>query len=200
MSDLIILGAGGFAREAFCWIDDRIVAGFYAPKLYEEKLMGVKVYNELTTLRGMEFLVALGDPKARAAAVLVAEAAGLVPCRPIVHWRSTVGRYVDIGVGSILCPGVVLTTNVTIGKHCLLNLNATVGHDVIIKDYVTLSPGVNISGNCVIQDFCYIGTNASVREKTHIAACSTVGMQSGVVRPIEESGIYLGVPAKRKGE
>ena len=35
----------------------------------------------------------------------------------------------------------MLTTNLTIGRHVLVNLNVTIGHDCVIGHYVTFSPG-----------------------------------------------------------
>jgi serine acetyltransferase len=43
----------------------------------------------------------------------------------------------------------------------------------------------------------YLGSNSSVREKTKITDDIIVGLNSGVVKNITESGTYVGVPAKR---
>jgi UDP-3-O-[3-hydroxymyristoyl] glucosamine N-acyltransferase len=58
-------------------------------------------------------------------------------------------------------------------------------------------PGSIISGNCKIGDSVYLGSNSSVREKTKITDDIIVGLNSGVVKNITESGTYVGVPAKR---
>jgi len=43
----------------------------------------------------------------------------------------------------------------------------------------------------------YFGTNSSVREKISICDNVVVGLNAGVVKNITESGIYVGVPAKK---
>jgi sugar O-acyltransferase (sialic acid O-acetyltransferase NeuD family) len=104
---------------------------------------------------------------------------------------------VEIGAGSIITANCIITTNVKIGKHCHLNLMSTVGHDCIIGDFFTTAPGAKISGNCTIGECVYVGTNASIKEKLSIHSLVKIGLNSGVVKHIEEPGIYVGTPAKK---
>ena len=106
-------------------------------------------------------------------------------------------KSIKIGDGSIICPGVIMTTNISIGNHCHFNLNSTIGHDSIIGNFVTFSPGVNISGSCKIGNNVFFGTNSSVKNGISICDNVVVGMNSAVIENITESGIYAGVPARR---
>lgn len=103
------------------------------------------------------------------------------------------------GEGLIVCPGTILTCNITIGIHCLINLNCTIGHDCIIGDFVTISPGANISGNVTIGNGCYIGSNAVIRDKITICDNVTIGAGGVVVKDITEPGVYVGNPVKKIG-
>jgi serine acetyltransferase len=58
-------------------------------------------------------------------------------------------------------------------------------------------PGSIVSGNVKIQDKVYMGNNASIREKLIINESITIGANAAVVTDLIESGIYVGVPAKR---
>jgi UDP-3-O-[3-hydroxymyristoyl] glucosamine N-acyltransferase len=58
-------------------------------------------------------------------------------------------------------------------------------------------PGAIVSGNVKIYDCVYMGTNSAIKEKLLIHSLSTIGMNSCVVKHIEEPGIYVGVPAKK---
>ena len=104
---------------------------------------------------------------------------------------------IKIGEGSIICAGSILTTNIKIGKHTHINLQTTIGHDCVIGDFFTTAPGAKISGNCKIGNRVYIGTNVSIREKILICDDVTVGLGSGVVKNILESGTYVGCPVKK---
>ena len=64
----------------------------------------------------------------------------------------------EIGEGTIICAGSIITTNVIIGDHVIVNLDCTIGHDDIIRDFATLYPSVNVSGNVIIEPCVEIGT------------------------------------------
>lgn len=105
---------------------------------------------------------------------------------------------VEIGEGSFIGAYSILTTNIKIGKHAILNRGNHIGHDCEIGNYFSAMPGVIISGNVKIYDVVYIGSNSSIREKLSIHSMVTIGMNSGVVKNIEEIGVYVGTPAKKK--
>ncbi len=58
-------------------------------------------------------------------------------------------------------------------------------------------PGAIVSGNVRIFDAVYLGTNSSIKEKTSIHSFTTIGLNSGVIKSIEEPGVYGGTPAKK---
>ncbi|MFR4518306.1 MAG: transferase [Dorea sp.] len=99
---------------------------------------------------------------------------------------------------SILCAGTILTTNITIGKHVIINLDCTVGHDAIIEDYSTLYPSVNVSGMSTIGRGSEIGTGVNIIQGKTIAQDVIVGAGSVVVKDLLESGTYVGIPAKKR--
>jgi sugar O-acyltransferase (sialic acid O-acetyltransferase NeuD family) len=104
---------------------------------------------------------------------------------------------VEINEGSFIGAYSVLTTNIKIGKHAILNRGNHIGHDCLIGDYFSAMPGAVVSGNVRIYDCVYLGNNSSIREKLSIHSLTTIGMNGAVVKPIEEAGIYVGVPVKK---
>ena len=101
--------------------------------------------------------------------------------------------------GTIICPGVMITSNVMLGKMVTLNLNVTVGHDVLIDDYTTVNPGVHISGNVRIGKHCLIGTGAVIKEGITIADGTIIGAGAVVVKNIlEPNHVHFGNPAVQK--
>ena len=104
---------------------------------------------------------------------------------------------IEIGDGSFIGAYSILTTNIKIGKHTILNRGNHIGHDCEIGDYFSAMPGAIVSGNVKISDLVYMGNNSSIREKLSIHSLSTIGMNSAVVKDIEEHGVYVGVPSKK---
>lgn len=103
---------------------------------------------------------------------------------------------VSIGDGTIICAGVILTTNISIGEFVHINLSCTIGHDAVIGNFTTISPGVHVSGKSKIDKECFIGTNATILENLSIPAFSIIGAGATVVKNIDVPGTYVGTPAK----
>jgi sugar O-acyltransferase (sialic acid O-acetyltransferase NeuD family) len=193
-----IIGAGGFGREVYASIkqNENIDLVFFVEDTYwsnnSEKILPLSLFNPLE----YEVIVAIGDPKSRMEVIekLPKETKFFTH---IHHSCQILGNDVEIGEGSIICAGTIITTNVKLGKHTHLNLHTTIGHDCIIGDYFTTAPGVKVSGNCNISDLVYVGTNSSIKEKINITENVVIGLNSGVVKDITESGIYVGTPTKK---
>ena len=105
---------------------------------------------------------------------------------------------VEIGDGSFIGAYSILTTNIKLGKHSLLNRACHIGHDCKIGDFLSMMPGSIISGNVSIGNNVFLGTNSSVKEQTTICDNVVIGMGGVVVKDILESGTYTGVPIEKK--
>lgn len=175
-----IIGKGGFAREVVSYLS------------VKESYLIMGEYDEIKNFRPLvRTVIAIGDPKVRE------KLAQLDFEWDIVDFSSTWSTSTKIGKGSIICPGTILTVDITIGEHVIINLNCTVGHDSTIGDFTTISPGVNISGNVHIGKRCYIGTNAVIREGISICNDVIIGAGGVVVKNILEPGVYVGNPCKK---
>jgi len=104
---------------------------------------------------------------------------------------------IEIGDGSFIGANTILTTNIKLGSHTILNRGVQIGHDCIIGNFFSAMPGVIVSGNVTINDFVYMGNNSSIREKIQITKSVIIGMNSAVVKNIENSGVYVGIPSKK---
>jgi sugar O-acyltransferase (sialic acid O-acetyltransferase NeuD family) len=192
-----IIGAGGFAKEVYWSLSlmERIGTIFFVDDKYYD---GSNLTLPLSKFDPKEYevVVAVGEPKDRFDIVnrLPKDTKYFTHIHPSVQ---ILGEDIQIGEGSIICAGTIITTNVTLGKHAHLNLQTTIGHDCEIGAYFTTAPGAKISGNCKIYDCVYVGTNASIKQKLSIHSLSTIGSNAAVVKHIEESGIYVGIPAKK---
>ena len=191
----VLIGAGGFAREIKAHMNYPSMKCFVDNQYYEENNDNIFPLSEFDKTK-YKALIAVGDPKDRFD--IVQKLPKDTKYFTYIHPSALIlGNDVDIGEGSIICAGVIITTNVKIGNHAHINLHSTIGHDCVIGDYFTTAPGVNISGNCKIYDCVYVGTNASIRQELTIHSFSTIGLNAGVVKHIEDSGVYTGVPAKK---
>lgn len=114
-----------------------------------------------------------------------------------IHKSVQIFDNIEIGEGSIICANSILTTNIKIGKQAQINRATNISHDVEIGDYFTTAPNVHISGNCKIGNNVYLGTNSCCKEKISICNDVIIGLNSGVVKNINNSGVYIGTPTKK---
>lgn len=190
-----LIGAGGFADEIKAQMNEFDMICFVDDFYYKKNNKNILPLSEFNPTE-YEVLVAVGD------SFLRKDLIGRLPKETkyftFIHKSVQIlGNDIEIGEGSIICAGTIITTNCVLGNHVHLNLQTTIGHDCRIGDYFTTAPGVKISGNNEIGECVYIGTNASTKQKLKISDNVVVGMNAAVVKDIFESGTYVGVPAKK---
>ncbi len=188
---LALYGYGGHAREVAAQIGEKVE--FYVDDEYANDVAKpISEFNPTTHY----MMVAIGDSKSRFDVVqkLPKETIYFTYIHPTAL---ILDDNIEIGEGSFIGAHSILTTNIKLGKHSLLNRGVQIGHDTEIGDYFSAMPGVVISGNVKIYDCVYIGTNSSVKEKTSIHSLSTIGMNSCIIKSIEEPGVYAGIPIKK---
>lgn len=102
---------------------------------------------------------------------------------------------IQIGEGTVITAGCILTTGISIGNHVLLNLHCTVGHDVVIEDFSSIMPGVNLAGKVQVGKSALVGSGAQVINQSKIGEGAKVGSGSVVNRNVDAYSTVVGVPA-----
>lgn len=85
----------------------------------------------------------------------------------------------------------------TIGNNVVLWSGNHIGHHGQIKDNVFFTSHVVLSGHCTVEPYSFFGVNSTIRDYTHIAQGTLVGMSAAITKETEEWGIYIGNPAKK---
>ena len=105
-------------------------------------------------------------------------------------------KNIKIGDGCFIGAYSILTCNISIGEHSILNRMVQIGHDCVIGDFFSAMPGSVVSGNVKIGEKVYLGSNSTIREKLEICDDVIIGLSSSVVKNIKLSGTYVGCPSK----
>ena len=206
MKNLYIYGNGGLGRETF----DIAVAvnqmkeawhRIYFINDFENgnPCMGIPVLPLETALEqkspGDEFIVAVGEPdKRKMLYAKLAEKNCLMADIQAPGFRKF--PTVEVGKGSIVSWGAVITSCAHIGRCCVVNDNSTVGHDVQIGDFCVVCPGVTIGGFTEIGGETFIGSGTVVRDRIRIGKNCVIGMGSIVTRDLPDNTVAYGSPAK----
>lgn len=105
-----------------------------------------------------ELLVAVADPKVRKS--IIKKISNDHISYPIaIHPTVLIGTgAVEIGEGTIICASCIISVNISIGKHVILNVGCTIGHDTITGDYCSFMPAIIVFGEVTIGESVYGGT------------------------------------------
>jgi sugar O-acyltransferase (sialic acid O-acetyltransferase NeuD family) len=203
---VVIIGAGGHGRETLDIVEacNRVTpsydfVGFCADE-HDATLVArrdAEVIGDVSALRELEtaYVIGIGTSETRRdldAQVSEFGREAIV----LAHPSSSFGSDLRLAPGVVLAAGARVTTNVTLGRHTHLNVNAVVSHDCVVGDYVTLSPGVLVNGTVTLGDGVFLGTGAVVLPGRTIGAWARIGAGAVVTEDVPPGRTAVGVPAR----
>ncbi len=209
MKDLIIFGASGFGREV-AWAVERQnkvnptwnLLGFMDDndEIQGMEINGLKVLGktrDVSNYPDVFFVCAVGASRVREKIVSNMKAANPdIKFGTVIDPSVEMSDSVTVGEGTIICAHTIITVNIEIGSHVIINLDCTVGHDAVIKDFVTLYPSVNVSGITNIGHAAELGTGMEIIQGISIGDYSIIGAGAVVVKDIPAKCTAVGSPAK----
>lgn len=209
MKKLIIFGAGGFGREV-AWAVERInqvsptwdLLGFMDDDdgIQGKKINGYPVLGKTEAVKDYPdawFVCAVASSRVREKIVR-----NMKTANPDIRFGTVIDPGVErsdlvrIGEGTIICVHTILTVNISIGAHVIIDYDCTVGHDAVLEDYVTLYPSVNVSGTTHIGHAVELGTGLQIIQGKTVGDYSIVGAGSVIVKDIPANCTAVGSPAK----
>lgn len=207
---LVIVGAGGFAREVLQIVLDInaltptwdfhgfLVTGDHpAPERLHDFPVhrGVDALSKFADAAEIHGVIAVGNSvhRHRLARFLGSSA---LKWTHLIHPRAWLGRNVKVGPGTVICAGATVTTDIRLGAHVHVNINCTIGHDAILEDCVTLNPGTCVSGNVHLGPGTECGTGAIVIPGVSVGAWSILGAGAVVTKDLPSNVTSVGAPAR----
>lgn len=186
--NLILYGKGGVAQEVLYYCKPYQVIMMDESDIYDE--------SNQYLIKTHEFVFCFASPqgKAKAYARNVASSSK-IKLSKCLNFGNVYGA--RVGLGSLICPTAVVTTNVVLGIATLVSYQVSIGHDTQMGDFSSVLPGANVGGHCKIGKRVLIGANSSVRQELTIVDDVVIGMGAVVVKDILEAGVYVGNPARR---
>ncbi len=206
--DLLVVGAGGHARELLALLGDlnrehpawRVLGLVVDPThRREDRVAGQAVFSGLATIADhpdAAIAIALGDPALRLQMRARLPDGAAQRLATLVHPRAWVAANARLGVGCQLLAGALVNADALLGELVVLNLGASVSHDCRLADGVTLGPGARLAGGVEIGEGAEIGMGAQVLPRLRVGAGALVAAGAVVTADVPEGALAIGMPAR----
>jgi perosamine synthetase len=161
---LYVIGKGSHADVVIGIINSETYVNLSIEEFYEKK-------NDFEV--GDTFICAIGDNLKRSE--VVSESKSFIKLnqwKNAIHVSAVIDRTVKLGVGNVVCAGVVIQTNSSIGNHCIINTNSSIDHHCSINNFIHVAPNCAVCGTVTVGEGSFIGTSCSIMPKLVISPWS----------------------------
>lgn len=199
---IIIYGCGGHARSVLSTLQQKnekreIVLVDYNAK-DDEKILDCKVVRTMELGKNDKVILAIGDNKKRTELYKK-----LCERNTKTYFMSVLARTAIVGKGAKVGDGVFIGENAYIGpeakvgNNTIINTASIIEHETLVGENAHIAPNVTICGRCKIGNNVFIGAGSVVKDNISIIDNVIIGAGSVVVKNIFQTGVYIGIPARK---
>lgn len=205
--NLVIIGAGGLAREVFdlanvCYENDANfkIKGFLSIEQTNVEELGYpKILSSSKDYKieeGDVFFCAIGEVSIRKKAVqnILKKGGKFIN---LIHPTAIISPSVKLGSGVGIKSYCVISSDVSIGDFTYLQSSVIMGHDVRIGDFCQINSFAFFAGYADVRNGVTINAGAKLIQNVVVEEDAVVGMGSVVLTKVKTGTTVFGVPAKR---
>jgi UDP-N-acetylbacillosamine N-acetyltransferase len=197
-SEILIYGAGGHGRS----IADVILTNNPYAKLVfidenakdNEKIFDFDVVKDFPWKK-KDSIIAIGDNVKRGKKYAEINEDCLIVVKST---KAYVGKDAQIKCGCFIGNYCHIGPEAVIAKGSIINTASVIEHEVHIGEFCHIGPHACVCGRVSLENYVFLGAGATVIDKIKICSHVIIGAGAVVVADINESGTYLGVPAKKR--
>lgn len=202
MKNLIIVGAGGYAKSVLDSVDSmnfRMVGFIDDIKPTGEKHQGYPILaNDIDNIENPSdyvYFVAIGNNAKRKVWFDKLKSYNLSLIN-VIDRSAIVSSNATIGEGSFIGRLVILNRGSSIGDNCVINTRALIEHGCHIYDHVNISTNATLNGDVIAGVGSFIGSGTVINGQLTIGEWALVGSGAVVIKDVEPHTTVVGVPAK----
>ncbi len=204
MQQLVIIGAGGFAREVLSWArasdDGWKIKGFLDDNLStrdDQRLRApfLRRIEDYAPEPDDVFLCAIGAPALRRAISIKIKGRGGRFAR-LVHPSAVVAEGAQLGEGVIVCPLALISTDARIEEGAVVYYHSSVDHDAVVGPFTQISGHCDIMGGVTVGTDVFLGSHAAILPRVKIGDRAVVGAGAIVTGDVPDDMTVVGVPAR----
>lgn len=171
-------------------IYDQNISNIQAVDYYKDVNLTDRIPQNLNGVRG---LLAIGSNTVRKKMAKELD----VKWETIIHPSANIHESAVIGKGTVVLSGAYIGPNAVIGNHVIINTGAIVEHDCVVKDFSHICPNTTLCGGVHIGESVMVGAGSVVRPLAKVCGDVVIGLNSSVVKNIDNPGTYIGQPVRR---
>ena len=179
MNEIILIGAGGHCNSCIDVIEQegkfRILGIITKEEEKKSLVMGYPVLGDDTNIesisqKGVYALVCVGQIKSSLVRDTIFNKLLKLNIKIplIISPHSYVSKHSKVDIGSIIMHGVIVNSNVKIGRNTIINSLSLIEHDVNIGSNVHIATGSRINGGVKIGSGTFVGSGSIVFQKIEI--------------------------------
>lgn len=116
--------------------------------------------------------------------------------KKLIHPQAVISKRTIIEEGTVVMAGATVNSEVKIGKHCIVNTNASIDHDCILENFTHISPNASLAGNVFVGEGSHIGIGACVIQGIKIGKWCTVGAGAVIIKDVPDGATVVGNPGE----
>lgn len=202
MKDLIIVGAGGYAKSVIDSVDHmnfRMVGFLDDIKEKGSNHLGFPILgNTIDCIENPEefvYFVAIGNNDKRKTWFGKLKERNLSLIN-VIDKSALVSPAATLGEGCFIGKLAILNHGSSAGDNCVINTRALLEHGCHIGDHVNVSTNATLNGDVHCKEGSFIGSGSVVNGQITIGEWGVVGSGAVVIRNVAPHTTVVGVPAK----
>lgn len=200
MKNLIILGAGGFAKSIVDTLEGSQynIIGFI-DSFKKGEHQGYKILansiEELEKKEGYIYFIGIGEPKLREEYYNKLKKYNLTLAN-IIDKTAILSRNIKIGEGVFIGKMVIVNADAILEDNVVLNTRSLIEHGNHIGAHTNISTNSVLNGDVKVGQSTFIGSCTVVNGQISIGNNSIIGSGSVVIKDIEDNVVVAGSPTR----
>ena len=202
MKNLIIVGAGGYAKSVLDSLDHmnfRMMGYIDDVKPRGIDHQGFPVLgNSIDCIENINeyvYFVAIGNNAKRKVWFDKLKKRNLSLIN-VIDKSALVSHAASIGEGCFIGKLAILNHGSSVGDNCVINTRALIEHGCHVMDHVNVSTNATLNGDVICEEGSFVGSGTVINGQLTIGSWALVGSGAGVVKDGKPHTTVVGVPAK----
>lgn len=196
MKKVVLYGASGHGKVIAEIAEESgfKIFGFLDDNINIHKILDYLVFNEMPKSEvPLAVILSIGNNFTRKK---IAESHPELIFTRLIAPHANISKRATIKEGTVVMSGVTVNSCSEIGKHCIINTNASIDHDCFIGDFVHISPNAALAGNVSVGEGTHIGIGTSVIQGVKIGKWCMIGAGAVIIRDVPDGVTVVGNPGK----